>query len=625
MRARYCKANVVLNGVDISVHVNDDLLSLTYTDNEEDEADDLQIKVLDRDGKWLQKWLDSVVSDAAAGGEIISVMPDNGKDSDNSDGSRSSGGSGGSGNAYKVMSNRGLTVRTSASEKGKQLGKITYGTVVNVHRFSGEWANITFSGRSAWVKGKKLERIGTSSSGAGGFGTYSARRTVKGAGNSPMSKTARNAAVPYSDSESGEDWKIGDEVIANGRPQYDSWGIGKPGMLFTDYKGKVTHLNLKLGIPYPIHIDYLGWYALDQVQKVGGETKKPPERADSRGLKTSAEIICHNRADEESEERLDCGEFELDAITVDGPPQTVTIKATSLPYSCSIRQTAKSKSWESTTLSGIAKCIADANGMGLMWQSHYNPKYTRVEQYRKSDIAFLSKLCHDAGASLKATNNVLVIFDQSEYEKKSPARVIKFGEQGGYTRYRLGTGTNSTYTSCRVSYTTSNGTVISATEYAENYTAENSYQCLEIRQAVGSIAEAQLLAHKMLRLYNKYEYEASFTFPGDPALSAGEVVELVDFGAWNGKYIIKQAKHSLSRSGYTTQINLRKVLGAGDGTGVDLNGEVIDGDTDEEITKLAMQVIRGDWDNGQARYDKLTAAGHDYHKVQARVNQILSG
>ena len=84
--ARRAEAQVVFNGVDITVYVNNDLLSLTYTDNEEDEADDLQIKVLDREKNWLQKWLDTLVSDAAIGGG-----------SANSGGSEtSSGGSGGS-------------------------------------------------------------------------------------------------------------------------------------------------------------------------------------------------------------------------------------------------------------------------------------------------------------------------------------------------------------------------------------------------------------------------------------------------------------------------------------------------------------------------------------------------
>ena len=46
---------VVFGGVDISVLAMNDLISFTYTDNEEDEADDFQLKVLDRDGKMAQK------------------------------------------------------------------------------------------------------------------------------------------------------------------------------------------------------------------------------------------------------------------------------------------------------------------------------------------------------------------------------------------------------------------------------------------------------------------------------------------------------------------------------------------------------------------------------------------
>jgi phage protein D len=63
-----------------------------------------------------------------------------------------------------------------------------------------------------------------------------------------------------------------------------------------------------------------------------------------------------------------------------------------------------------------------------------------------------------------------------------------------------------------------------------------------------------------MRLYNKYEYTVSLTFPGDPALITGRTVLLTGWGAFDGKYIIKQAKHSVTGSGYTTQISLRHVL-----------------------------------------------------------------
>ncbi len=609
--SRYAKSNVVLNGVDISVHVNSDLLSLTYTDNEEDEADDLQIKVLDRDGKWLTKWLDSIVSSAAIGGDIINEKP---VDSTSVLSTSDSSGGGYSANSYKVTASRGVVVRSSGSTKGKKLGKLTCGTIVNVQRFSDGWALIDYNGGSGWIKSKNLVLVGSSGSDySENSNTYTARKTVR----------ANSNVYSVVGESNGGNWNIGDEVIVNGRPQYDSWGIGTPGMNFTDYKGKVSHLNLKSGVPYPICVDYLGWFAENQVRKVNGGNTQSVQEPTSLGLKIQAQIISHGRKGENSVETLDCGEFELDSVVADGPPQTVTIKATSLPYSNSIRQSNKSKSWENVKLSEIAGTIANSAGMGVMFESHYNPSYDRVEQYRKSDIAFLSKLCKDAGASLKITNNVIVIFDQSEYENKKAVAKFKF-KDGSYINYRLSTGTNSTFTSCHVSWTDSSGTVISATEYAENYSDKNGGEsrCLEVRQKVSSIAEAQMLAHKMLRLYNKYTYTAEFTIIGNTNYAAGQVVTLEGFGAWNGKFIIEQAVHTLNSSGYRTKLALRKSMPQDNYTSSQSTGAV---DSDSEINELALEVIRGDWSNGQERYDKLTAAGHDYDKIQARVNEILYG
>ena len=41
------------------------------------------------------------------------------------------------------------------------------------------------------------------------------------------------------------------------------------------------------------------------------------------------------------------------------------------------------------------------------------------------------------------------------------------------------------------------------------------------------------------------------------------------------------------------------------------------------IDELAREVIQGKWGNGAERKQKLTAAGYDYDKVQARVNELL--
>lgn len=602
--ARRAETQVVIGGVDVSVYVNKGWISFTYTDNEEDEADDLQIKVHDRDGKWLRKWLNSIITNAAQGGQIISSAPVSSTKTDTSSGAKSSSSEDNLDPKYKVTASTGVNVRSGAGEKYKVLGKLPYGTIVDVHAFYASWAKITYSGKKGYIKGNNLKAVG-------GGGSLTSSSTAPAAAYS-----VRGAATT---STTSTDWKIGDAVVVSGAPQYDSWGYGAPGAEVKEYKGKITNLNLKSGIPYPICVDYLGWFAESQVEKAGTDTETTGSL--SKGLKISAVIVLNNGNNDGKDTVLDCGQFELDSIDAQGPPATVTIKATSLSFSNTVRQTLKSKSWENITLSQIASEIARQNGMGVLFESGYNPKYSRVEQYRTSDIAFLQKLCHNAGCSLKATNNILVVFDQAAYEGKKAVKKIKFGEEGGYTKYKLTTGTNNCYTSCRVYYTTPSGAVISATEYTENYN-ENSenQQCLQVCQRVSSKSEAQELAHKLLRLHNKYEITGSFTFPGNPNLAAGNTVELSDFGFGDGKYIIKQAKHSISSSGYTTQIMIRKCLSES----VDSSGKS-QSDSSNEIQELAMQVIRGEWDVYPRRKELLEAAGHSYEQVQARVNQILYG
>lgn len=45
----------------------------------------------------------------------------------------------------------------------------------------------------------------------------------------------------------------------------------------------------------------------------------------------------------------------------------------------------------------------------------------------------------------------------------------------------------------------------------------------------------------------------------------------------------------------------------------------------KSVDELAGEVIQGRWDNGERRKARLTEAGHDYFKIQTKVNEILSG
>ena len=294
-------------------------------------------------------------------------------------------------------------------------------------------------------------------------------------------------------------------------------------------------------------------------------------------LKISAVIIPENWGSGGG--ALPTGTFELDSVEASGPPSVISISAASLPYGSAARQTKNSKAWEAYTLSGIANEVAANGGLSCMYEAADNPFYKRAEQVKKSDIQFLQELCHDAGISLKCTDGQLVLFDQATYEAKPP--VVIFRRENGkvlpsipeahgaygrreycepYTSYRLSTGAAGTqYGSCRVSYANpATGTCIEGIAQAEGDDG-SSEQRLEITARVESAGEAVALAEKQLRLHNKFNRTADFTLPGNTALVAGVTVMLEEFGGWDGKYIVKQAVHTVS-GGYTTEVTLRKVL-----------------------------------------------------------------
>lgn len=258
---------------------------------------------------------------------------------------------------------------------------------------------------------------------------------------------------------------------------------------------------------------------------------------------------------------LETGALELEGVEAEGPPSVVSINGVSLGFSSDLRQTKKSRAWEQLPLSGIAGEIAQKAAVSLVFECSRDPFFTRVEQVNTSDIKFLSDLCHDAGISLKFSDGQLVLFEQAVYEAKAPVLTIRKGD-GTYTRYRLSTQAAGTqYGSCRVSCVDmATGTVIEGIAKATGEDVKSG-QRLEVHAAVKSAGEAEELAQQQLRLHNKFNHSASISLPGNPVLVAGVTVRLCGFGGWSGKYMVKQAEHTVDKSsGYTTAITLRKVI-----------------------------------------------------------------
>lgn len=296
------------------------------------------------------------------------------------------------------------------------------------------------------------------------------------------------------------------------------------------------------------------------VKEAGGSEKKQSGGSSSGASPklVSAVLVQKNWNDTGKDLTLDMGTFEIDSVDMSGPPDKVTVKSTSIPYTSKLRMEKKNKAWEKISLKGIGQEIAGKNGLKLMYEASDNPTYKRKEQVQTSDIKFLQNLCHAAGMALKVTTLTIVIYDAAEYDKKPAVRTFKKGS-GDIISYKMGTKlTDTAYTSCHVSYTDPDSK--ETIEYT--YTPDSKTgtgQTLEINEKVNSKAEAIRLAKKRLREKNTQEYTASLKVVGDVSLVAGITVKLKGFQQFDKKYKVTQAKHNLL-DGYTVDLSLKQVL-----------------------------------------------------------------
>lgn len=277
---------------------------------------------------------------------------------------------------------------------------------------------------------------------------------------------------------------------------------------------------------------------------------------------------------------LYCGKFFVDSVRVSGAPRVFEIRAVSVPLNKPIRKKLKTRAWEKTTLKAIAQQIASASGVRLLYDAQENPTLDRQDQSKESDLKFISRLCEDAGLSLKFTDERIVIFDQASYEKKDAIKTFTLGESNVLS-WDFESAQSDTYKSVTVSYrdpkqkkeSSAGGfefDINKATEKKQQNGAVMSYtftdpdvddngQTYTVKKRAKSIEEAKRLARSELRKLNLRRVTGSMTVVGDIDLVAGVVIKCKGFGSIDGNFIVSHATHSVSTSGYTTNVTLRRV------------------------------------------------------------------
>ena len=315
----------------------------------------------------------------------------------------------------------------------------------------------------------------------------------------------------------------------------------------------------------------------------------------SQGSQIVASITVHDWAEDGRVRSLPCGTFEVDSIQSkvgDSSGDVFVIKAISVAPSSRLRNQQNTRAWESTRLSRIGAEIAGRSGLGWRYDVAADPDYDRLEQIETADLAFLQQLCNQAGLSLKATGEEVVVFDQAEYEARPAIKTIKRGTSEVIS-WDFALKTDDTYASCTVNYTDPlSGQTITQTfepdsagtdsrpEYIINIRPPSVPRLKNIRGATGgaggdgggstadfsdimgasSASTLKNQAMAALREKNKDENTVTFTLHGDPDMCAGSTVNVEGWGYFDGKYIIDSATHTVNGSGYITKIQMRRCL-----------------------------------------------------------------
>lgn len=294
--------------------------------------------------------------------------------------------------------------------------------------------------------------------------------------------------------------------------------------------------------------------------------------------------------------KLFCGKFYVDSMRVSGSPRVCEIRAVSIPLKAPIRRRLVTKAWEKYTLKSIATEIAGKAEVYLYFEAEEDPEYDRLDQKEESDLAFLSRLCRDAGFSIKVTDDTIVIFDQSKYEKMAPSCAIELGKSDVLS-WDFQTTQSETYKSCVVSWRDIkkkqrksaggynldlekpsskppakynidlekiDGSNASKNPAVNTYVyvdpdADANGQEYKLKKRVTSRAEAERVAKATLRRLNLRSVTGSISLVGDTRLVAGIVIEVKGFGSFDGRFFVESASHNVSGSGYVTTISIRRV------------------------------------------------------------------
>ncbi len=256
---------------------------------------------------------------------------------------------------------------------------------------------------------------------------------------------------------------------------------------------------------------------------------------------------------------LDCGNFQIDELELDGPPDVMRLRCLAA-YIVPAMRTANTVAYENVGILEIAAQIASKYALALVVASSESATdlmFARVTQRRQTDLEFLKRLAREHNFDFTLRAGQLIFYDRSALESVPAVVVITRSDT---IRFSFRNRARRIYERAQFSYFDPDSKEL-ITQSASASAPSPTTDSLKIVARCENANQAQVKAEALLHLHNMVFVDASLEGPGNPVLVAGNNVQLSGWGALDGTYLIETARHHLARvAGYTTSIAARRVI-----------------------------------------------------------------
>lgn len=238
-----------------------------------------------------------------------------------------------------------------------------------------------------------------------------------------------------------------------------------------------------------------------------------------------------------------CGLFEVDDITMSGPPASCAIGAVSIPRSEAFNEEERTKNWEEITVREIASEIAGRAGISLYYEAEEIPVRT-LEQDKQTDCKFLYSVCEKYGLAMKVFSEKVVIFDEAAYENAVP---VAFLEYEDLAKYSYKSKLEGTYTGAKIAYSDP------VTGESHVVTVGGGSRIKEINEEADNAADAQKKAVAALNNANKGDTTLSATVKARKEMIASRCISISGCGVMNGTYYLDKVTTRIGGNGASQQ------------------------------------------------------------------------